>query len=176
MKNNSRILEKQNYAPTINLTVQPSWSLNEIIQENWKDAWKNMARPTTWTASVSVNLSPLISGIINQNKKQYDLDYDLAVKSYNSYLKQRDYLYCQYEELFKQYAKQSENAIKLYQESLVELEDYETQYKAGAVSYFDYESVKIRVDNLRLSKKSIKMYEWMYNILLKLIFTETEKI
>jgi hypothetical protein len=72
----SRLLEKQSYAPVLNLSVQPKWQP------------ENFNKIDSWNASVGINLSPMISGIVKQNKRKYQINRKDAEDSFSAYLQQ----------------------------------------------------------------------------------------
>ncbi len=167
----NRILEKQKSAPTLSLSLQPAWSFEKTKADNWQAAWKNAweaGENPTWTASLGLNLSPLLSSTVSQSKKQYEISYAQAEKSYENYLLQKHYVQEQYQTLVLNYSQQLENVANLYEEGKRELEDYKTQYEAGAISRLDFDSVKLRVENCGLSKNCVEIYKWLYTILEKM--------
>lgn len=167
MLKTSRILEKQSSAPTLNLSIEPNWSLPVVKKADWKDAWSSDDKVSpTWTASVSVNLSPLLSAAVKHNKKQYEINYEIAQKSYEGYLQQKTFVKTQYQALYDNYLKQNESVTKLLESGLVELKDYKELYFSGAISKLDYDSVKTRVENCKLNKDCIALQEKLYEFLL----------
>ncbi len=171
MLKTNRILEKQKSAPTLSLSLQPAWSFEKTKADNWQAAWKNAweaGENPTWTASLGLNLSPLLSSTVSQSKKQYEISYAQAEKSYENYLLQKHYVQEQYQTLVLNYSQQLENVANLYEEGKRELEDYKTQYEAGAISRLDFDSVKLRVENCGLSKNCVEIYKWLYTILKKM--------
>lgn len=114
--NANRTLQKQNSAPTLSFSVQPAWSMDATKAEEWKKPWKDLGSPSAWTTSVSINFSPLISGIVKHNKEQFKNDYTAAEKSYNSYLAQKEFVRQQYKYLKNQY----ENQLTIVLELLIE--------------------------------------------------------
>ena len=167
MLKTSRVLQKQNSAPTLTLTLQPSWTLETVKNTEWKNAWNNGENPS-WSATISINLSPLLNAAVSRNEEKYEISYEKAEKSYDNYLRQKQYVQEQYQSLIQNYSMQLENVTKLYEEGKAELEDYGIQYEAGAISRLDFDSVKIRVENCELSKNCVEIYKWLYGVLLSM--------
>ena len=165
----NHILEKQNSAPIVSLSVQPTWTFEHKKQDEWKDAWKDLDSPSNWSATVSLNLSPLLTAMVKQNKKQYQLDYQAIENIYNAYVTQRNFVLQQYQTILDHYKEQLKQVTNLYNEGITEVTDLETQYNAGVISKLDYDSAKIQVDNCKLSKGIVEMYVWLYEILITLI-------
>lgn len=163
-----RILEKQNSAPILSISVQPTWNLEQKKQNDWKDAWQDLNSPTSWSTTVNVNLSPLISATATKSKKQFNLDYESAENSYNAYLIQKNFVLQQYQTILKQYKLQSKKISNLYKTGMNELQDLQTQYKEGAISMLDYDSVKVQIENCKLNMEIIELYIWLYEVLLKI--------
>lgn len=167
MLDTKNILQKQNSAPTLSLSVQPSWSLESVITNDWQDAWKNGANPS-WTVTVNMDFSPFLRSTISKDKKHYDINYQQTENSYKNYLIQKKFVNEQYEILYKNYSDQLEIIEKLLVEGKDELKDYEKLYIAGAISKLDFDSVKIKVENCELSKNCVEMYRWLYGVLLEI--------
>lgn len=166
--NTKRILEKQNSATILSISVQPTWNLEQKKQNDWKDAWQDLNSPVSWSTTVNVNLSPLISATVNKSKKHFDLDYESAENSYNAYLIQKNFVFQQYETVLRQYKLQSEKISNLYKTGMNELQDLQAQYKEGAISMLDYDSVKVQIENCKLNMEIIELYIWLYEVLLKI--------
>ena len=164
--NANRTLEKQNSAPTLTVSIQPSWTLDVTKSEEWKKSWNNLGSPSSWNTSISINFSPLISGIAKQNKKRFENDYAAVEKSYNSYLAQKKFVHQQYDSLREHYENQLNSVSKLFSEGRKELEDHAQQFSVGAISQLDYESMRISVENCGLSKNCIELYLWLYQTLI----------
>lgn len=152
MLETKRIFKIQNSAPTLNLTIQSSWTLENVKNNDWQDAWKNGDNPS-WTATVSMDFSPLLRSTMSKDKKHYEIDYQQAEKSYENYLLQKKFVNEQYELLYKNYSSQLESIEKLFDEGKIELNDYEKLYNAGDISKLDFDSVKTKVDNCEFSNK-----------------------
>lgn len=161
------VLQKQNSAPTLNLTVQPSWALEKVKNNDWQDAWKNGDNPS-WTATVSMDFSPLLRSTMSKDKKHYEIDYQQAEKSYENYLAQKKFVKEQYEILYRNYSYQLESIEKLFEEGKIELRDYEKLYNEGAISKLDFDSVKTKVENCELSRNCVEIYKWLYGVLLSM--------
>lgn len=167
MLETKNVLQKQNSAPTLNLIVQPSWALEKVKNNDWQDAWKTGDNPS-WTATVSMDFSPLLRSSMSKEKKHYEIDYQQAEKSYENYLLQKKFVNEQYELLYKNYSSQLESIEKLFDEGKIELIDYEKLYNAGAISKLDFDSVKTKVENCELSKNCVEIYKWLYGVLLEM--------
>lgn len=167
MLETKHILQKQSSAPTLSLTVQPSWTLESVKNADWQDAWKKGEKPS-WTATVSMDFSSFFKSTMSKDKKHYEMDYRQAEKSYKNYLMQKKFVKEQYESLYENYSQQLENIAKLLEEGSVELNDYEKLFNAGAISKLDYDSVKIKVENGGLSRKCVEIYKWLYEVLLEI--------
>ena len=163
-----RILEKQASAPVLNIFIQPNWTLDVMQENNWKDAWDDMGKPASWKAGIGINLTPMLSGAVKNNSKKYQLNYKDAENAYISYLQEKEFVKFQYKTLLNHYMKQSKEIAELYESALQELEDYEIQYKANAISKFDFDSVRVRVENCKLSKECVEGNVWLYEVLIKL--------
>lgn len=161
----NRTLEKQSSAPTLSLSVKPVWSFESKKQSEWKDAWKDINSPFSWTATIDVNLSPLLSSYINLSKKQYEQDYEVAENTYHAYITQKSFILKQYKTILDEYKTQLEEITNLYYTGCLEVQDLETQYTRGTISKFDLDSVKVRVENCRLNKEIIELYFWLYEFL-----------
>lgn len=161
-----RILEKQNCAPSLSFSIQPNWNLKSTKVDDWKSAWKDVDDPSL-NFSVGLNLSPLIAGIAKQNKENYQLDYANVEKEYQSYLTQKEFVKEQYEGLLEYYSEHYKTILKLYELGCQGFQDYQSQYNAMMVSKLDFETVKVRVENYRLSKECIELYINMYKMLLE---------
>ena len=167
MLETKNVLQKQNSAPTLNLTVQPSWALEKVKNNDWQDAWKNGDNPS-WTATVSMDFSPLLRSTMSKYKKHYEIDYQQAEKSYENYLAQKKFVKEQYEILYRNYSYQLESIEKLFEEGKIEFRDYEKLYNEGAISKLDFDSVKTKVENCELSRNCVEIYKWLYGVLLSM--------
>ena len=167
MLETKRIFKIQNSAPTLNLTIQSSWTLENVKNNDWQDAWKNGDNPS-WTATVSMDFSPLLRSTMSKDKKHYEIDYQQAEKSYENYLAQKKFVKEQYEILYRNYSYQLESIEKLFEEGKIELRDYEKLYNEGAISKLDFDSVKTKVENCELSRNCVKIYKWLYGVLLEM--------
>ena len=152
----NRCLEKQNSAPIVSISIQPSWNLELQKENEWLDAWKNLNSPSNWSATVK------------QDKKQYKFNYDSLVNSFIAYEKQKEFILHQYQNLYEQYQKQLVEITNLYNESFIELTDMEKQYTTGAISKIDYDSIKFRVENCNLNMEINELYVWLYDFLIKI--------
>ena len=164
----SRVLEKQSYAPTLSFSLQPNWSLGMVEESDWADAWEDMGKPSTWKASLSVDLYPLFSGIAKQNKKKYTINHEDVEREYSVYMQQKAFTQKQYETLLQHYILQRNTISTLYDAACAELEDYKTQFQANAISKLDYDTVQTRVENSRLTKEIIEINVWLYELLKRL--------
>ncbi len=158
-------LEKQASAPTLSLSVQPSWSFDPKKQDEWKEAWKDASSSSSWSATIGVNLSPLFSASISKNEQQYELSYQATENSLNAYITQKEFVLQQYKTILDNYKIQLEEISKLYNTGNLELKDLESQLSAGAISELDFDSVKVRVENCRLNMELIELYVWLYEVL-----------
>ena len=154
-------LEKQASAPTLSLSVQPSWSFDPKKQDEWKDA----SSPSSWSATIGVNLSPLFLASISKKEQQYELSYQATENSLNAYITQKEFVLQQYKTILDNYTIQLEEISKLYDTGSAELKDLESQFAAGAISELDFDSVKVRVENSRLNMEIMELYVWLYEIL-----------
>ena len=171
MLKTNRILEKQKSAPILSLSFQPAWSFEKTKAADWQSAWKNAweaGENPTWTASLGLNLSLLLSSTVSQSKKQYEISYAQAEKSYENYLQQRDFVRTQYKTLLENYSTQLENINSLLENGKTELSDFEKVYQTGGASELDYEAAKIRVENCQISSKIVEIYKWLYGILVSM--------
>ena len=164
----SRVIEKQSTAPMLSVSIQPGLVLNTTLKDDWKDTWKNMDSPSNWTVGIGIDLSNMFSGMTNQNKEKYQIDYNEAKESYNLYLQQRRFVQQQYEALLQQYIQQKEIVDSLYESGLQELKDYELQFERGEISKIDFESAYVRVENCRLKREEIILYISLYESLVKI--------
>lgn len=162
MLENRYVLQKQSSAPTLNLTIQPSWSLENVKNTEWITSRKK-SNPS-WTGTISVDFSPLLKTTISQDNKHYEIDYEQTKKSYKNYLQQKKFVQEQYMFLLHNYSKQLEDIEKLYNEGKLELRDYERLFKIGAISKLDYDSVRVKVENYKLSRNCVVIYKWLCNI------------
>lgn len=158
-------LEKQASAPTLSLSVQPSWSFDPKKHDEWKDAWKDASSPSSWSATIGVNLSPLFLASISKKEQQYELSYQVTENSLNAYITQKEFVLQQYKSILDNYTIQLEEISKLYDTGSAELKDLESQFAAGAISELDFDSVKVRVENSRLNMEIMELYVWLYEIL-----------
>ena len=164
----SRIIEKQNSAPTVSFAIQPKWAFEITTIKDWKTPWTKLKSPNDWIASIGLNLSPMLSGIAKKNEEQYNLDYEEAINSYLNYLQQKNFIKQQYKALLEYYLIQKDTVSILYESALKELHDYKIHYDSGAISELDYKSIWVRVENCRLSKECIELYCWLYDLLYKM--------
>ncbi len=164
----NRILEKQSSAPTISISIQPIWTQKSSYEDNYTFALKDFDSPTSFSAVVNFNLSPLLSSISNQNKTQYELEYQSMENSYNAYIENKKNVLQQYRKILENYESELQYITELYGEGLTELEELENQYKKGAISKFEYNSVKVKIENYRLFKKITEEYIFLYEILVYL--------
>ena len=158
-------LEKQASAPTLSLSVQPSWSFDPKKQDEWKDAWKDASSPSSWSATIGVNLSPLFSASISKKEQQYELSYQAEENALNAYITQKTFVLQQYKTILDNYKTQFVEISKLYNAGNSELKDLKSQFSAGAISELDFDSVKVRVENCRLNMEIIELYVWLYEVL-----------
>lgn len=163
----SRLLQKQSTAPILNISVQPSFALNIINQDDWKSAWENMDYPVSWTVGIGLDFSSMLSGLANQNKKKYSLEFDDALESYYLYLRQRDFVIQQYKTLARQYCEQEKTIKTLYDDGLQELNDYKQQFDINVISKLDFESVRVRVENTKIMKENIGINRLLYSTMVK---------
>lgn len=161
----NHILEKQSSAPTLSLSVQPSWSLDPKKQEEWKEAWKDLSSPSSWSATIGVNLSPLLSALVGKKEHQFKINYQATENSFKAYITQKTFVLQQYKTILDNYKKQFEDILKLYDTGSAELKDLESQFSAGAISELDFDSVKVRVENCGINMEIIEMYVWLYEVL-----------
>lgn len=158
-------LGKQASAPTLSLSVQPSWSFDPKKQEEWKKAWKDANSPSSWSATIGVNLSPLLSASVSKKKQQYELSYQALENSLNAYITQKEFVLQQYKTILDNYKIQLEEISMLYNTGNSKLKDLESQFSVGAISELDFDSVKVRVENCRLNMEIIELYVWLYEVL-----------
>ena len=158
-------LEKQFSAPTLSISVQPLWSLDPKKQEEWKEAWKDANSPSSWSATIGVNLSPLLSVAVSKKEQQYELNYQAAENSLNAYITQKTFVLQQYKTILENYKTQLEEISNLYNAGRAELKDIESLFTAGSISELDFDSVKVRVENCRLNMEIIELYVWLYEVL-----------
>lgn len=163
-----RAIERQSSAVILSLSVQPEWSLETEKQSDWKKAWDDFGKPSNWSLSIGLNFSPAISGIVKQNEDKYQIEYDSAKESYNSYLKQKEFVKQQYVSLLNQYNEQLENITFLYNAGIKEVNDYKTQFEAQNISKLDFDSILTRLNNCYLSKNNIELYITLYDLLIKM--------
>lgn len=167
MLETKHVLQKQSSAPTLSLTVQPSWTLENVKNNNWQDAWEK-GEKTSWTATVSMDFSSFFKSTISKDKKHYEMDYQQAKKSYKNYLLQKKFVKEQYENLYRNYSNQLESIERLLTKEKLELNDYNKLYNEGTISKLDYDSVKIKVENGKLSRNCVEIYKWLYEVLLEI--------
>lgn len=160
------ILENQSSAPVMELSLQPSWNLEAYNAENWKKAWTDIGNPKSWTVSIGVNISPLFSGLLEQNKEKYKMDLEQAEYLYDSYLFQKTIVLEKYKTIKEQYEHQLQNISKLYESGLSELQDTEEQFSSGAISKLNFESIQVRNDICKINMKIVELYCYLYNILI----------
>lgn len=164
----SRISEKQANAPVLNLSLQPELNLNATKKEEWQKAWNDMDSPSKWTLGIGLDLSPMFSGLAYQNKKKYQIEYKAAIDSYNLYLEKRNFVLQQYKDLLEQYINQQKRIDFLYDSGLKEFADYKMQFEREEISKLDFESSRVRVENLRLKKENIHLLVWLYEFFIKI--------
>ena len=164
----TRILDKQSYAPVITFSVQPKLSLPVTKEDDWKTAWEDFPNSASWNLSIGLNLSPIFSDIAKQNNNLYKLDYEDTNRSYNEYLKQKNFVKQQYKTLLEHYINQNETVSLLYESSLKEFNDFKQQYEVAAISQLDFESVRIQKENIQLTKECVNLYICLYDMLIKI--------
>ncbi len=157
-------LEKQSSAPALSLSVQPSWPFDPKKQEDWNDS----CSPSSWSATIGINLSPLLSASVGIKEQQYELNCQAAENSFNAYIIQKKFVLQQYKTILDNYKAQFEEISNLYKAGSAELKDLESQFSAGGVSELDFDSVKVRVENCRLNMEIIELYVWLYEVLCKI--------
>ncbi len=162
-----RILEKQMSAPTLSFSIQPNLRLSTTKVESWKNAWETFEEPYSWNFNIGLNLSPMFTGIAKQNNQKYQLDYNNAETTYNSYLAKREFIKEQYKTLLEYYLQQKKTICKLYDLGIRELQDYKIQYEAKMISKLDFDSIKTRIENYKLSKECVDLYIWLYEMMMK---------
>lgn len=162
-------LDKQISAPTLSFSVQPSWSFDPKKQDEWKEVWKDSGSPSSWSATIGINLSPLLSASVSKKELQYMLNYQAAENSLNAYITQKSFVLQQYKTILDNYKKQLEEISNLYNAGRAELKDLESLYTAGSISELDFDSVKVRVENCRLNMEIIELYVWLYEVLCNII-------
>lgn len=163
---NSRTLEKQTSAPVLNIGVGSAWNLDMVKKNNWQSAWNDFSEPTNWSLSFGINFSPLFSDMAKHSSEKYNLEKNDSIEKYNLYLQQRKFVKNQYEILLSDYKTQFEIIYNLYNNALLELNDYKFQYETGMISELDLDSFRVRVENYCYSKDCIELYIKMYNFLL----------
>ena len=164
---NSRILEKQQAAPTLDISVQPSWDLDTTKAKDWEDSWKDITKPTNLTVNVSFNLTPMFMGISKQNKQKYQIKINESQELINSYIKQKKNIEQQYVRFIDEYTKQLGIINNLCELGKQELKDYEQQLEAGTISQLEFDSVCLKVNNYECSKRSLELNIWLYKMFMK---------
>lgn len=168
MIQSSRVLEKQSTAPVLVVSVKPSWNLKTTTQNEWITAWDKNMDPSNTVMSLGIDFTPMFNGLFKQKGKKYKLEKNQTEESYKAYMMQKDIIKSQYEIILANYTRQKEIITSLYESGLNELKDYEKQFKAGAISKLDYDSVRIRVQNCGYSKDNVDLYVKLYAFLIKI--------
>lgn len=163
-----RIIERQASAIFLNITVQPEWNLETEKQKDWKKAWKNLNKPDNWNVNIGINLSPALAAIAKQNQKAYNIAYEAAKESYDSYLKQKAFVKQQYESLLEQYNNQQIIVSSLCESGINELNDYKVLFESQSISKLDYDTVKVRIENSFLTKENIELNILLYEFMIKI--------
>ena len=166
---NSRVLEKQSTAPLFNVSVKSNWQLEPAKQNEWSSAWENFSNISGWSINMGVNFSPMIEEFQKHNKSKYELEYDSLNDDYSSYLLQKSLNERQYNTLLSNSIYQYERVKSLYESGMRELFDYEFQYKNKAISKFEYDSVKVRVENTWYTISNLELYISLYKICIDLL-------
>lgn len=163
-----RIQRKVNDAPNLSLTISPVLSLNETYESEWKKAWNQNNKITNWSVSLGIDFSKMIADFSSKSDKQAEIEYETAKRTYEVYLNQRSFFENQYESLLKSYYRQYEIVCDVLETGELELEELKEQLELGSVSSLDFYTKEINIKNMRLSKESVEIICWMYEILKEL--------
>lgn len=169
MLETTQIAQKQSSAPVLSLSVTPTWELDETKEEEWKNAWKTEDAYKSWSASVGIDFSPLFAAASKKSNKHSEIEYKSAQKNLESYITQKEFIQNQYNSIIQIYESQLQTVSTLVEEGKKEMEDMELQFKTGAISALDFDSVKTQVNNSVLSKECLEINCWMYKILKKIL-------
>ncbi len=158
------ILAKQSGAPVLTLSLEPAWTLETVKASDWQSAWNRDADSTcTWTAGVSLNMTPLISSLVSKTGESEKIETRSAQDAYDAYMKQKETVREQYELLRMSFEEQRTGAEKLCTDADNLAADMKKQFEAGAVSQLDYDAVRVQVRIRHASLECIRLYVWLYS-------------
>ncbi len=158
--------EKQASAPVMNFSIQPSWTLDTKKVSEWNKAWDSNtegSKPANWTIGFGIDFSPLLSAGINKNVKRTLIELNQAYQNYDSYLRQKEFIHNQYTQMLEFYLEQKNSAKEILNNSTEQFFDISLQYKNGEISYQDYFSAQIQMQNNSLFYECAKALVWMYS-------------
>lgn len=162
MVETSRTLQRQNSAPLLSFSLKPEWSMEAVEESEWKSAWGNDST-CSWTASVSLSLTPLISSAVTKSGSSYKMEKNAADDSYNAYLAQKNSVKNQYKNLMDSFTAQLESAEDLYAQAESVAGDTKKLYESGAVSKLEYDSIVMQLKNRKASYECMRLYLWLYS-------------
>jgi outer membrane protein TolC len=163
------VLAKQSAAPVIALSLEPVWTLETEKASNWQSAWKyDSDSVCTWTAGVSLNMTPLISSLVSRTGESEEIEMRTAQDVYRAYLEQKEAVREQYEQLRESFEEQLSGAEKLCTDADSLGGDMKQQLDTGAVCQLDYDAVHVQVKIRHASLECIRLYVWLYSWLGKM--------
>lgn len=169
MQNSQTILYRQSYAPTLSLSVSPSWKSNMTELDKRNESWTEKEKPDAWTGKIVLDLSPLFNGLVSNKIKQSNISLNDINNVYKNYMQQKEIIRAQYANILNLYSRQYEEFSVICEEQEVNRDLWKIQFDKGFLSELDYKSNLIQLENNRLNLQSIQLNIWLYQFMLKLL-------
>ena len=146
---NDRILQKQNEALQLEVSVVPDFSDLSM-----------------GTLNLALDFSSFIKEKSTKRNQIYETEIMIAENSIQSYMKQKEYIKQQYEKFIHLFENQIEEAEIVCSETNELLKDFKKQQQTGAISSFDYEINLVQYETAQLNLVVVEAYRKMYELLL----------
>lgn len=121
--------------------------------------------PGDWTFGISVDFSHLFSAVSAYNERRAKIELQKSKNAFSSYLIQKEFLKEQYENIITSYGQQLEKLSVLISKYEVQLQEFIQQLKKGAITQFDFENEKLRLENYKLTYENLRLSKWLYEIM-----------
>lgn len=162
------VTSRQDSAPVLEMSMQPSWNFEQKKVAEWMDAWESLNSPKNWTIGLTVNLSPMFNAGFSKKNQKQKLILESAQDAYNSYIKQKAFVKSQYKNFISEYEKHYETVSKLIIDGKNQIRDMQIEFEKGLIAQLDFESKDIQIQNMILTSESLQLSICLYQLLLHL--------